>query len=111
MIGVRAVGPLVGVRPKTDLALQSVCLRFSRDELERLEILISLGIGQRHGAYFVAGDLEQIRVRKVEIISRNTSREVIADSKVQAKPINPACGKLAEVTPPKLFVVVPAFIF
>jgi 3-deoxy-D-arabino-heptulosonate 7-phosphate (DAHP) synthase class II len=45
VIGMRTVCPLIGMRPETYLALQTVCLRFFGYELKCLKVPFPFGVG------------------------------------------------------------------
>src|SRR5579871_5659596 len=110
MLGPRALGPLVGVRPKAKLEVESARRSLFADESEHLEIPVALGIIERHSANLIAGDVDQKRVGKVHVIAHHVAREVIAQAEGQAEPVESVGYEGREIIAPEALVVIPGFI-
>ena len=70
VVGVRAVGPAIGVGPEAELEIEAARGRLVADEAEHLEVAVALGVGERHGAHVVAGNANQERIGEIEIVAR-----------------------------------------
>ena len=80
VIGVGRIGPLIGVGPDAELELKATTGSLGGDELERFEIALALA-GLECGLdvhLFVPRDLDEIRVREVEVVAGDAAGKVIA---------------------------------
>ena len=125
VIGIGAVGPLVGVRPDSQLEVQSARRGLRGNEFESIQIHLPFVIaehnrrrqhravrrGKLHHVHAVPWNLEEIRIRKVQIIVRDPLREVIFDPERKTEAVEAARRKHVEIPDPEIAVVEPRLVF
>ncbi len=82
VVGVRAVGPLVGVGPDAELEVHAAARGFGGDELEGFEVALAFA-GLERGFdvdLLVAGDFDEVRVREVEVVAGDAAGEVVGEA-------------------------------
>src|ERR1700733_1789574 len=123
MMCVGTIGPLVSMGPKSQLELQPPRTRLGGDKTQHLKILFPLVRRERSKvlfsrlaaepdhAHIVTGDVDEIRVREVEVIAGDSAREVVAYSEGEVEAIEAAGHQQIQIPSPKVFVVIPCLIF
>jgi hypothetical protein len=97
VVGVRAVGPLVGVGPDAELEVQAAARGFGGDELEGFEVALALA-GLERGLdvdLLVAGDLDQVGVGEVEVVAGDAAGEVPAEAQEKLKRLKRAAASVS----------------
>src|ERR1700722_19268932 len=102
VMSVRAIRPLIGMRPDSQLELQAARTGLGSNKTQHLEVffplfrgerrqvLLSRFIGQPDNPHIVSRYLHKIRVRKVEVVAGDAARKVVSKSKSKVKAIKPA---------------------
>ena len=106
----RAVGPLISVSPESKLEIQAARRRLLDDETERLQITLPFAVVQRYGADLAPGNIDQIRVGKMQIIAGDAPREIVAPAEGEAEAIESIRDEVRKVVAPIVAVVEPALI-
>src|SRR3984885_7627834 len=116
---VRAICPLISMGPKSQLKLQSARARLGGDKTQHREILCPFVRGKRNKVllsrlaaqpnhpHIVSRDLDEVRVREVEVVAGDSPREVVAYSEGEVEAIEAAGHQQIQVPSPKILVVVP----
>ena len=110
VLGVRAVDPLVGVGPQTELEVEAAGHRLLRDEAERREVALALLVGELRHAHVVPGDRYEERVREVQVRVRYVAVVVVAEAERQAEAVEALRDQHRQVATPELLVVEPALV-
>ena len=111
VVGLRAIGPLIGQRPEAELELQPArgCLR--HDKAQHLHVALAFARSERHDIHFVSGNGHQVRERIMEVVAGHTFRKVIAEAESKVEAVEPAGHQAIQVTAPEIFAVIPALVF
>ena len=105
-----AVGPLVCVSPESKLEIQAAQRRLLHDEAERLQVTVPFGVVKRDSADLVSGNVDQIRVREMQIIASDAPRKIVAPAEGEAEAIEAVRDEVRKVIAPIVAVVEPALI-
>ena len=99
VVGVRAVGPLIGVGPDAELELEAAAGGLGGDELQSFEVALALpGLeGGLDVDLFVAGNLDEVGVGEVEIVAGDAAGEVIAEAEGEGEAVEARGGEGVEV--------------
>src|ERR1700759_891710 len=111
MIGLRAIRPFVSMRPNAQLEIQSARGSLPGDELQHIHVLFALARLQRLHAHLVPGDIDQVRIRKMEVVASDPLRKVEAKAEDEGESVEPARDHRVEITTPELLVVIPGLVF
>ena len=112
VVGVRAVGPLVGVGPDAELEVHAAASGFGGDKLEGFEVALALaGLESRFDVdLLVAGDLDEVGVGEVEVVAGDAAGEVPAEAEREVEAVEAGGGESVEVGGPEGAVVEPGFV-
>ena len=113
VVGVGAVGPLVGVGPDAELEVDAAACGFGGDELEGVEIALAFA-GLECGFdvdAFVAGNLDEVGVGEVEIVVGDAAGEVVGEAEGEGEAVEARGGEGVEVGGPEGAVVEPGLVF
>src|SRR6185312_9505096 len=120
----RAVSPLIGMGPDTQLELKPTGSGFGGDKPQHLKISISLFSRKRSGGWklfpvfagklnnsdVVTRDIDQVGVRELEVVVGHVDGEIVSKSEGEIEPVKPACHERIQVSSPKFLVVIPRLI-
>jgi hypothetical protein len=124
VIRMRAVGPLVSMRPESQLEVQPARGGLRGNEFQRLQVHLPFAIAelnrrgqhssvrssQLHHAHAVPRNVDQIWIGKVQVIARYAPGKVVLKPEREAKPVESARYQQIQIPQPEILVVEPRFV-
>src|SRR5690348_8754720 len=110
VVGPRSIGPLIAMRPDTELKINSAGHRLARDELQHLQVPIALCIGQVDSAHVISRNLQQERIGEQKVRIGYMLQKIETDPQIEAEPVNALSRQHRKVCRPHLAIVEPGLV-
>src|SRR5690348_938570 len=111
VVGVRAVGPLIRVRPQPELKIEPSLRGRVRSEAQHLKIAVAFGVRQSYGAHIISGNRHQEWIGEVKVCVGDVAREIVSETESQRETIEALPRQHRQVLFPEGAVVEPRLVF